>query len=107
MAWSETLKLELQPFDIRVVSLITGSIATNVMSHSNLILPLNSIYQKALSAIQLRGVGKDVKTRSTPAEFALEVVKDILGGAKGPLWRGAMASMDRAMKRGTGLDRLP
>ncbi|KAJ5607126.1 hypothetical protein N7537_003745 [Penicillium hordei] len=120
MSWSETLRLELQPFNIRVISLVTGSVATNVMSHSELTLPENSLYQKALSEIQLRGVGKDVSNKSAPAAFAREVVKDVLGGATGPVWRGAMASMvkfmskymptsvlDRAMKGGTGLDKLP
>ncbi|KAA8652909.1 uncharacterized protein ATNIH1004_001818 [Aspergillus tanneri] len=96
MSWSETLRLELQPFNIRVISL------------------------KALSDIQLRGVGKDVSSKSAPADFAREVVKDVLAGASGPVWRGAMASivkfmsnympttvLDRAMSRGTGLDKLP
>ncbi|KAF3386449.1 NADPH-dependent 1-acyldihydroxyacetone phosphate reductase [Penicillium rolfsii] len=119
MSWSETLRLELQPFNIRVISLVTGLVATNVMSHSELTLPEDSLYQKALSEIQLRGVGKDVSNKSAPAAFAREVVKDVLGGATGPVWRGAMASMvkfmstymptsvlDRAMKRGTGLDKL-
>ncbi|KAF7181113.1 hypothetical protein CNMCM7691_000242 [Aspergillus felis] len=120
MSWSETLRLEVQPFNIRVISLVTGSVATNVMSHSNLTLPETSLYQKALPEIQARGVGKDVSHKSAPADFAREVVKDILGGASGPVWRGAMASMvkfmskymptgilDRAMKGGTGLDKLP
>ncbi|KAJ5972952.1 uncharacterized protein N7479_002870 [Penicillium vulpinum] len=120
MSWSETLRLELQPFNIRVISLVTGAVATNIMSHSDLTLPENSLYQKALSDIQLRGVGKDVSSRSAPAEFAREVVKDIFGGASGPVWHGAMASMvkftskympttvlDRVMKGGTGLDKLP
>ncbi|KAJ5408655.1 hypothetical protein N7509_002538 [Penicillium cosmopolitanum] len=120
MSWSETLRLELQPFNIRVISLVTGSVATNVMSHNDLSLPESSLYQKALSEIQTRGVGKDVSSKTPPAEFAHDVVKDVLGGASGPVWRGAMASMvkfmskymptavlDRAMKGGTGLDKLP
>ncbi|CAI7653238.1 unnamed protein product [Penicillium pancosmium] len=120
MSWSETLRLELQPFNIRVVSLVTGSVATNVMSHNGLSLPESSLYQKALSEIRARGVGKDVSSKTTPAAFAHDVVKDVLAGASGPVWRGAMASMvkfmskymptavlDRAMKSGTGLDKLP
>ncbi|KAJ5819282.1 hypothetical protein N7474_004873 [Penicillium riverlandense] len=120
MSWSETLRLELQPFNIRVVSLVTGSVATNVMSHADLTLPDTSLYQKALPEIQARGLGKDVQSKSMPADFAREVVKDILGRATGPVWRGTMAAMvkfmsmfvptfilDRAMSSGTGLDRLP
>jgi short-subunit dehydrogenase len=99
MSWSETLRLEVEPFNIRVISLVTGSVATNVMSHSNLTLPENSLYQKALPEIQTRGVGMDVSNKSAPADFAREVVKDILGGASGPVWRGAMASMVKLMSK--------
>ncbi|GES60962.1 NAD(P)-binding protein [Aspergillus terreus] len=98
MSWSETLRLEVQPFNIRVISLVTGAVATNVMSHSNINLPENSLYQKALPEIQKRGVGDDVSNKSAPADFAREVAKDVLGGAAGP---------DRVMKGGTGLDKLP
>jgi NAD(P)-dependent dehydrogenase (short-subunit alcohol dehydrogenase family) len=97
MSWSETLRLELQPFNIRVVSLVTGSVATNVMSHADLTLPDTSLYQKALPEIQARGLGKDVQSKSTPADFAREVVKDVLGGATGPVWRGTMASLMKFM----------
>ncbi|RMJ22960.1 hypothetical protein PHISP_06177 [Aspergillus sp. HF37] len=120
MSWSETLRLELEPFSVRVVSLVTGSVATNVMSHAELRLPATSLYQKAIQEIQKRGVGEDVQSKSSPAGFAKAVVGDILRGATSPLWRGAMASavrimssllpisvVDRAMKAGTGLDHLP
>lgn len=91
--------MELQPFNIRVISLVTGSVATNVMSHNDLSLPEISLYQKALSEIQTRGVGKDVSSKTPPAEFAHDVVKDVLGGASGPVWRGAMASMVKFMSK--------
>ncbi|PWY80783.1 NAD(P)-binding protein [Aspergillus sclerotioniger CBS 115572] len=119
-SWSETLRLELQPFNIRVISLVTGTIATNIMSHTNISLPENSLYQKALPEIQTRGVGKDIRNKTPPGEFAREVVRDILRGATGPVWRGSMAWVVRVMggivpvgvldwvlKKGTGLDRLP
>lgn len=99
MSWSETLRLEVQPFNILVISLVTGAVATNVMSHSNMNLPENSLYQKALPEIQTRGVGDDVSNKSTPADFAREVVKDVLGGAAGPVWRGSMASMVKFISR--------
>lgn len=99
MSWSETVRLEVQPFNIRVISLVTGAVATNVMSHSNINLPEKSLYQKALPEIQKRGVGDDVSNKSAPAEFAREVAKDVLGGAAGPVWHGSMASMVKFMSR--------
>ncbi|RAH81706.1 hypothetical protein BO86DRAFT_430759 [Aspergillus japonicus CBS 114.51] len=90
------------------------------MSHSNLTLPQSSLYHKALPEIQTRGAGKDVSNKSAPDDFARQVVQDILGGASGPVWRGGMASMvkamskymptgivDRTIKLGTGLNKLP
>lgn len=97
MSWSETLRLELEPFGVRVISLVTGSVATNVMSHAELELPRASLYQKAIQEIRKRGVGEDVQSKSSPTAFAKVVVADILGGATSPLWRGAMASMVRLM----------
>ncbi|RMJ26901.1 hypothetical protein PHISP_02208 [Aspergillus sp. HF37] len=97
MSWSETLRLELEPFAVRVVSLVSGSVATNVMSHADLHLPDTSIYQEAMKEVQRRAVGEDVQAKSSPASFAKAVVGDVLGGAAGPVWRGAMASMVRIM----------
>ncbi|KAJ5482175.1 hypothetical protein N7475_000987 [Penicillium sp. IBT 31633x] len=39
LSWSETLRSEVQLFNIRVISLIIGSTVTNVMSHDDLTLP--------------------------------------------------------------------
>jgi 1-acylglycerone phosphate reductase len=99
MQWSETLRLALQPFGVRVVSLVNGSVARKVMSHAELRLPANSLYHKAIEEIRRRGVGGDVQTKTAPADFAKEVVGDILGGASGPVWRGALTSMVNFMYR--------
>ncbi|RAH51303.1 uncharacterized protein BO95DRAFT_458654 [Aspergillus brunneoviolaceus CBS 621.78] len=99
MSWSETLRLELQPYNVRVISLVTGTVATNVMSHANLTLPKSSLYHKALPEIQIRGAGKDVLSKSAPDDFARQVVQDILAGASGPVWRGAMASMVKVVSK--------
>ncbi|KAH8433014.1 SDR family oxidoreductase [Aspergillus melleus] len=92
-SWSETLRLELNPFDVQVISLVTGSVATNLLTHANIRLPKNSLYLKASEQIQLRGMGQDVQSKDTPAEFASKLVSDVLGGATGLVWRGKMASM--------------
>lgn len=83
----------MAPFGVRVISLVTGAVETNIMSHGELTLPAISLYQKAKKEIQDRGNGEGVPSKSLPADFAKKVVHDILGGASGPVWRGAMASM--------------
>lgn len=92
-SWSESLRLELQPFDVRVITLVTGSVATNLLNHQNINLPGYSLYLNATEAIQARGKGQDVQSKDTPSEFARKVVGDVLGGATGLAWRGKMASV--------------
>lgn len=62
-------------------------------------LPADSLYQEVLPEIQKRGVGNDVSSKSAPADFARGIVKDTLGGAAGPVWRGAVASMVKLMSK--------
>ncbi|KAI9035135.1 SDR family oxidoreductase [Aspergillus affinis] len=92
-SWSETLRLELNPFDVKVISLVTGSVATNLLTHANIRLPENSLYVKATQQIQARGMGQDVQSKDSPAEFASKLASDVLGGTTGLVWRGKMASM--------------
>ncbi|GFF84740.1 LOW QUALITY PROTEIN: hypothetical protein IFM47457_06573 [Aspergillus lentulus] len=51
MQWSKMLGLESPPFSVRVFSLITGSIVTNIMSHGNLSLLEMSHYRKGIEEI--------------------------------------------------------
>jgi 1-acylglycerone phosphate reductase len=93
MMHSDTLRLELAPFGVKVLAVTTGAIATNLMSHApeNYQLPPKSIYEKAFKEIRARAFGEDVK-RMDAAERG-----DIMGGATGRIWRGAMASAVRFM----------
>lgn len=93
MAYSETLKLEMSPFDVKVISLVAGAVDTTIMSHGEITLPENSLYKKAKKEIQDRGNGLGIPSKTPPVDFAKQVVKDILGGTNGPIWRGAMASL--------------
>lgn len=94
---SDTLRLELAPFGVKVVSVVTGAIDTNIMTNgsSNYQLPPNSIYKGAFKEIKERATGEDVKSKMSPEEFADKVVGDVLGDASGRIWRGTMASAVR------------
>ena len=92
-SWSESLRLELQPFGVNVVSLVTGSVSTNLLTHPDIRLPEDSLYLKAADRIQARGAGQDVKSKDSPSVFAQKVVGDVLGGARGLVWRGKAASV--------------
>ncbi|KAL8737127.1 MAG: hypothetical protein Q9181_001998 [Wetmoreana brouardii] len=91
---SETLRLELAPFDVKVVTCVTGAVKTNLMSNSTKHdLPVGSIYTPLASKISERANGEDVKDASTPEHFAKRLVTDTLGGASGKVYRGKLATI--------------
>ena len=91
---SETLRLELAPFNVKVITCVTGVVKTNIMSNSaKHDLPTGSIYAPVADKIAERANGEDVKDASTPTEFAKRLVNDILGGASGKVNRGRLASI--------------
>lgn len=94
MSYSETLRLELEPLGVTVMSVVAGAVETNIMP-GNLDLPPDSRYRKAEQEIRRRATGEDVNSKALPADFARRVVGDVLGGAAGPVYRGAMASVVR------------
>lgn len=92
----ETLRLELAPFDVKVMTIITGAVETNIMSNNPEIRLLpDSLYQKAEEYIAKRARGEDVSEKMNASVYANSVVKDILSGATGKVWRGGMASVVR------------
>lgn len=96
--FGETLRLELQPFGVRVVTVITGAVDTNIMRNSSVPkLPDTSRYLPAEKQIVDLAVGNDndgVK-RMSAAEFAEKVANDVIGGANGKIWRGGYSSIAR------------
>ncbi|KAI7973237.1 hypothetical protein EIK77_004514 [Talaromyces pinophilus] len=96
--FGETLRLELQPFGVRVISVITGAVDTNIMKNSSVPkLPTTSRYYTAEKQIIDLALGNDndgVK-RMSAEEFAGKVAGDVIGGANGKIWRGRYSSIAR------------
>ncbi|KAF3397458.1 NADPH-dependent 1-acyldihydroxyacetone phosphate reductase [Talaromyces pinophilus] len=120
--FGETLRLELQPFGVRVISVITGAVDTNIMKNSSVPkLPTTSCYYAAEKQIIDLALGNDndgVK-RMSAEEFAGKVAGDVIGGANGKIWRGGYSSiarlfnvlmptgvLDGILSKGRGLDAL-
>ena len=95
-AISDTLRLELAPFDIKVVTVNTGAVSTNTLSTGlNFKLPPTSRYKTIEKEIAARAVGEDKTPRMEPMAYAEKVVGDVLGGANWQIWRGGYASIVR------------
>ena len=95
-AITDTLRLELAPFGVKVVTVITGAVNTNTLSNGvNFELPADSIYKSIEKEIAARARGEDGTPRMEPSVFAEKVVADILQGANWQIWRGGYASIVR------------
>ncbi|KAF7511585.1 hypothetical protein GJ744_004173 [Endocarpon pusillum] len=93
---SETLRLELKPLGVDVVTAMVGSIETKFFTNNiPSTLPPNSLYKSIEHYIQDTDSGKNVPKGTNAAVFAEHLVKDVLQGKKGQLWRGNMASMTK------------
>ncbi|KAJ4422784.1 hypothetical protein N0V82_002563 [Gnomoniopsis sp. IMI 355080] len=91
---SETLRIELKPLGVRVVTAMVGAVTTPIHDNSgDLKLPENSYYQKARGEIwdQRRGMKKP---RSQNADkVAKNIVHDVVRGKSGQIWRGGLATV--------------
>ncbi|KAL5363334.1 hypothetical protein BJX96DRAFT_155558 [Aspergillus floccosus] len=115
-AYTETLRLEMAPFNVKVVLLMTAVVETNFFNNfSHFALPENSLY---------KGAWKEIATEPEMAkmpvlDYAQRVVGDLLAGANGSVWRGKLASvgwftssfmptwlMKRALTIGRGLEHV-
>lgn len=117
-AISDTLRLELAPFGVKVVTVQTGGVSTNTFAAgAQFKLPQTSRYKSVEKEIAARAKGEGGTPQMTPSVFAEKVVGDVLGGANGPIWRGGYASIvrivsswlpvsvsDSMLVKGTGLD---
>lgn len=93
-AISDTLRLELAHFDVKVVKVVTGAVGTNGLSTGlNFKLPPTSRYKRIEKAISDRAVGKDGTPRMEPSVYAQKVVEEVLGGANWQIGKGGYASI--------------
>ena len=89
------LRIELAPFGVRVITLATGGVQTEFFSNMpQLDLGPDSMYKKIESGARdsLKGNGKESLIMPVK-KYADAVVRDILGGANGLVWRGGGASL--------------
>jgi 1-acylglycerone phosphate reductase len=99
---TETMRLELAPFNIRVVELKTAGVKTNIVSNSNVntsgdSLPMSSIYAPARDIVQ-KSMAQEglIDTGISPEQWAAEVSALLL--SKNPpnvIWKGESALLAR------------
>ncbi|KAH8424877.1 uncharacterized protein LDX57_002621 [Aspergillus melleus] len=118
MSFTETWRLELEPFNIRVIDLVTGAVRSNFhITAEPPELPVNSLYNVAKEAVENAMASDDANESTDPEEWAKGVVKEL--SKRSPpywIWAGKFANIvrlasllplgifDRFMKRMCALD---
>ncbi|RYO92032.1 hypothetical protein DL766_003678 [Monosporascus sp. MC13-8B] len=119
---AETLRLELAPFGVGVLEIVTGAVKTMGQTYfGNFQLPAQSLYKSIESTIASRAQGNDGLPRMDLMEYAAVVVDEITKRTTGRFWYGTNAdrvkmgttatavpqsAMDAGAVVGTGLDAL-
>jgi 1-acylglycerone phosphate reductase len=89
-AYSRTLRLELEPFDVRVMVVVTGGVQSNI-ARTHRILPNGSLYLDIVGAFERRQTHSQEGAMSHDV-YARGVVKEALKGRPTKwLWRGNKA----------------
>lgn len=78
-AFSRTLRLELQPYGVRVLVAITGTVRTNINLQTDRQLPQGSLYTPIADVYQWRlTFSRETPSAVTPEAYARRLVRDAL-----------------------------
>lgn len=96
-SYSDTLRIELDPLGIKVVTVFMGEVATNLMSSDNISFGPGSIYIDAEEGAKERSRNHS-KHSLKPEAFARQIVEEVV--VKNPrygqgeyLWKGSNAAL--------------
>lgn len=98
-AVGHTLRVELAPFGVRVVTVVTGSVRSKLFDNADAAcrLPPGSLYSPLRERIEKRDILAHARWTDT-ADYARQVAGDLLRENPGPvLWRASFAFIARLM----------
>lgn len=88
------MRLELAPFGVKVLSIVSGALKTMGQSHfDDWKLPENSLYAPAEATIRDKARGQEGAPRMAAEDYAKRVMSEIIKGRTGKFWYGASAGM--------------
>ncbi|KIW55738.1 hypothetical protein PV05_04467 [Exophiala xenobiotica] len=85
-AYSNTLRVELAPLDVKVITVVTGGVKSRINAHTTRVLPQDSIYA-VIEDNYVRRQGHSQEGAMPNDAYAESVVKQILPGAGPWPWR--------------------
>lgn len=93
---SEVWRLELAPLDVRVLTLLTGGIATHFVDNQpSPALPQSSYYLGVKDVIDAKP--DNIRFAVSPEVFANDVLRHVEKGTTGKLWIGGGAGLLRSL----------
>ncbi|KEF59297.1 oxidoreductase [Exophiala aquamarina CBS 119918] len=88
-AYANTLRVELAPFDVKVINIVTGGVKSRIASHTTRYLPENSVYAP-LEANYMRRQGHSQEGAMPNEAYAESVIKQVIPGSGPWPWRWLM-----------------
>ncbi|AEO64807.1 uncharacterized protein THITE_2086300 [Thermothielavioides terrestris NRRL 8126] len=90
---SETLRIEMQGLGVRVITAMVGEVETNIFQNARAppSLPPSSYYGSIKDLIFQQGTGQMQKENEKASVTAENLVRDVLSGRDGHVWRGGVA----------------
>jgi 1-acylglycerone phosphate reductase len=90
---SETLRIEMQGLGVRVITAMIGEVETNIYQNARTppSLPASSYYTSIKDLIFQQGTGQMQQENEKGSVTAENLVRDVLSGRDGHVWRGGVA----------------
>ncbi|KAI0873936.1 hypothetical protein GGS24DRAFT_461274 [Hypoxylon argillaceum] len=100
----ETLRLEIAPFGVGVLEVVTGAVKSRGQAYfGDFSLPTESLYKSIEPTIAIRAQGGDGLRRMDTLEYANSVTDDILARTAGRVWYGGFAEQTKMSTTATGV----
>lgn len=99
LTYSETLRLELVPFKVRVLTVVAGVVKSHMGSNTLVSIPEGgSLYQDAKEMLEERVRNAGASVQATAEKFAEQLVHAVEQEQSGQIWIGGSAGMVKMMK---------
>jgi len=87
VSYSRTLRLELKPFGVRVMVAMTGTVRSQIASHTHRTLPENSIYMRCKEFFETRLTFSQNNATVKTEDYAKKLVASALAGERPLIFR--------------------
>ncbi|KAF8536611.1 NAD(P)-binding protein [Trichophaea hybrida] len=93
-AYADCLRMELKPFNVHVLTVITGGVRSSIVRQQSPVLPADSMYHPLTEYYWSKRVNMSQAMPMATADYAASVVRQVVRGNKRPwFWEGYFSWM--------------